>query len=146
MFVSLITLQSADIVAPEPCLLREGNVAGVQVQRHRGQVSEGVSVCNEDDDASAFNYIVIFIQIEVRYYLVEKRDLSLFVALSAGTIGLRSGCPDLPTSFLNTSGPRTCHGTDSRPRHSDKSHHLQSYNQSISYFYFEEAPSSPVDR
>ena len=34
MFVSLITLQSADIVAPEPCLLREGNVAGVQIQRH----------------------------------------------------------------------------------------------------------------
>ena len=28
------TFQSADIVAPEPCLLGEGNVAGVEIQRH----------------------------------------------------------------------------------------------------------------
>merc|ERR1712079_937387 len=36
-----VALQSADIVAPESGLLREGNVAGVEVQRHRGQLSEG---------------------------------------------------------------------------------------------------------
>ena len=30
----VFTLEGADIVAPEPGLLSQGNVAGVQIQRH----------------------------------------------------------------------------------------------------------------
>ena len=48
----MITLQSADVVAPEPCLLSKRNVAGVEIERHGALVpgvgcaeSQGVSEC-----------------------------------------------------------------------------------------------------